>query len=217
MKFMQKAYDSTLNIILNGAINGVPGFMKSAYELAQDYKISYPNDLNKQIASLINNQCKISAISGGLSNIGGIITLPIALPANITSVLYLQLKMIAAIAVLCGYDPRNDRVKTILLLCLFTDSIKDICKKKGIDFTTKMGYQIINKIPGKVLKSINKAIGIKLLTKYGAKGFINLSKIVPVAGAVLAASLDFLSTKKIGDYTRKTFMYSMNSSLVYTN
>lgn len=199
--------EKALDILYSGAINGVPKFLDSAYELAEDYRDSYPNDLNKQISSLIRNQCMRSGASGFISNAGGVITLPIALPVNITSVLYIQLRMIAAIAILCGYSPKNDRVKTILLLCLIGDSIKNGLKKAGVKFTTKVGYKTISKIPGEVIKKINKTIGFRLLTKCGSKGIVNFAKLVPVAGAVVAGGFDFLFTKKVGNYTKNIFMF----------
>lgn len=123
--------------------------------------------------------------------------------------------MIATIAILCGYNPKNDRVKTILLLCLIGDSIAKVLKKAGIKFTTKVGYKIIGKIPGEVIKKINKTIGFRLLTKYGAKGIVNISKLVPIAGAVVTGGLDALSTNKIGNYTKNTFMFQDLDSFVY--
>lgn len=39
--------------------------------------------------------------------------LPVAIPANISSVLYIQLRMIAAIAIMSGHDVKDDKVRTL--------------------------------------------------------------------------------------------------------
>lgn len=55
MKLIKQSIDKALEVIYDGALNGVPGFIDSAYELAEDYKVTYPNDLNKQVSALIKN------------------------------------------------------------------------------------------------------------------------------------------------------------------
>ena len=47
-----------------------------------------------------------------MTNIGGVATLPVAIPANITGVAIVQIRMVAAIAHLRGYDLNDNRVRT---------------------------------------------------------------------------------------------------------
>ena len=91
---------STINQILDcsydKAINGVPG-LGTAVEIAE----SYMNEQNLPIDSansLIRWQVTKCATSGFVTGLGGLITLPVSIPANITSVLYIQTRMIGAIA-----------------------------------------------------------------------------------------------------------------------
>lgn len=55
--------------------------------------------------------------------------MPVAIPANITSVLYVQIRMIAAIAIMGGYNLRDDRVKSLVYVCLVASSTADVVKK----------------------------------------------------------------------------------------
>src|SRR4029453_1712251 len=48
----------------------------------------------------------------------GIAALPVAIPANITGVAIVQVRMVAAIAHLRGYDLDDHRVPTPLVMCL---------------------------------------------------------------------------------------------------
>src|SRR5690606_27432371 len=91
------------------AVNGVPG-LDSAQELADSY-MQKGDCRIEQANSLIRWQNAKAGTSGFLSGLGGIITMPVTLPANITSVLYVQIRMIAAIAHMGGYDVRDDQVK----------------------------------------------------------------------------------------------------------
>lgn len=50
------------------------------------------------------------------------------LPANITSVMYVQLRMCCAIAKMAGYDIHSDQVQTLIYACLTGSAISDILK-----------------------------------------------------------------------------------------
>ncbi|WP_443867948.1 hypothetical protein [Megasphaera sp.] len=97
-----------LDISYDKALNGVAG-MKGAVDLAADY-MAHGGDLEAQVDALINNQIIKCGTSGFLTSLGGFITLPVALPANVASVIYMQMQMIAAIARMGGYDLHDDRV-----------------------------------------------------------------------------------------------------------
>ena len=64
---------------------------------------------------------------------------------------------------------------------------------------------MIKKIPGEVLKRINQAVGFRLVTKFGQKGVVNLGKMIPVAGALIGAGVDTVSTQVIANHARSVF------------
>ena len=57
----------------------------------------------------------------------------------------------------------------------------------------------------KILGKINKAVGFKLVTKFGTQGVINLVKIIPFVSGVISASTDAIATNTIGKIAKKTF------------
>ncbi|WP_419236289.1 hypothetical protein ACN09D_02895 [Serratia fonticola] len=73
-----------------------------------------------------------------------------------------------------------------------------------------MGMQLtrsaIRSVSGEVIKTINRAVGFRLLTKFGQKGSINLVKLVPLAGGIVGGALDSISTNIIGNIARQTFI-----------
>lgn len=50
--------------------------------------------------------------SGFFTGFGGLITLPVALPANVTRILYVQMRMIASLAYMAGLNVHDDSVQT---------------------------------------------------------------------------------------------------------
>jgi hypothetical protein len=187
------------------ALNGLPQMSKGVAELAKEYQSKYATP---KIAAnqLVKNQILKCGTSGFITGIGGLITLPVAIPANIGSVLYIQLRMIAAIAYLGGYDPKDDAVQTMAYLCLVGDAATNVIKHAGIRVGNRVALNALKKLPGKVLIRINQKVGMLLLTKFGTKGVINLVKVIPIAGGVVSAGVDVASTRLIAKQAIKTFI-----------
>jgi uncharacterized protein (DUF697 family) len=138
--------------------------------------------------------------------LGGLITLPIAIPANIASVIYVQLRMIAAIAHIGGYDVSADQVKTLAYMCLCGSGAIDIAKDVGIQIGTKLTQAAIKRISGETIKAINQKVGFRLATKFGEKGVVNLGKAVPIIGGLIGGTVDSVSTNTIGNIARNAFI-----------
>lgn len=152
----QEAISQALDWAYDKAVNGVAG-LDSAEELAASYmKSGTPLE---QANSLIRFQNVKAGASGFVAGLGGIITLPVTLPANITSVLYVQIRMIAAIAHLSGHDLRDDRVKTLVYSCLVANSAKEVLKNLGVTLGNKLAMSAVQSISGKTLIEINKKVG----------------------------------------------------------
>lgn len=186
------------------AVNGIPGL-----DTAQDLAESYMRKGDCRIAqanSLIRWQNTKAGTSGFLAGLGGIITMPVALPANITSVIYVQIRMIAAIAHMGEHDLQDDQVKSLVYVCLTGNSAKEIMKSAGITIGTKLTTSAIRSISGKTITAINKKVGFRLLTKFGQKGAINLGKAVPIVGGLIGGSFDSITTNTIGNIARDTFI-----------
>ncbi|MCQ2011660.1 EcsC family protein [Sporolactobacillus sp. STSJ-5] len=186
------------------SINGLPG-TDTAYDLAQNYLLKY-GSVDKAINKLIQWQNTKSATAGFLTGLGGLITLPVAIPADVASVTYVQIRMVAAIAVMRNYDIRDDQVKTFVFLALTGNSVSEILKNAGIKTATQLGKQAIKKVPIEIIKAINKAVGFRLVTKFGEKGIVNLGKAVPLLGGVVGGTMDGMSTNIIGRTAKKIFV-----------
>lgn len=200
-----------LNAVYSKALDGIPKVSRSVDELAADYlsKNESPEKAAKELAKAQIAKC---GTSGFITGLGGVVTLPIAIPANISSVLYVQLRMIAAIARIGGYDTKSDQVQTMVYMCLTGAAIADFIKDAGIRAGEKTLEAAIRKIPGEALKRINNKIGFRFITKFGEKGVVNLGKLVPVMGGVIGGSMDVATTVVISKNAIKVFIKNENPS-----
>lgn len=196
MKALDYAYEK--------AVNGVPGF-DTAEEMAQDYMYSN-GDKVKSANSLIRWQVSKAGTSGFVTGLGGIIFMPVSIPANLASVIYIQIRMIAAIAIMGGHDLKDDKVKSLVYMCMAGNAAKDIIKDIGIVVGQKLTVTMIKNISGKTISSINQKVGFRLLTKFGQTGAVNIGKAVPFIGGFIGGTFDGVSTNVIGNIARNTFI-----------
>lgn len=190
------------------AINGVPG-LDSAQDIANDVS-QREGTLIDKVNSLIKWQNAKAGTSGFVTGLGGLLSLPITLPVNITSVMYVQIRMVTAIAIMGGYNVKDDRIRTLVYSCIAANTVAEVAKDFGLSLSNKLLIKAIEKIPTEVIKRINQAIGFKLLTKFGQKGVVNLGKTIPFIGGIINATLDVVATNTIGNIARDTFILIKN-------
>lgn len=197
MKVLDKLYDQS--------IHGIAKVSPPIEVLANDY-LQKSKDIEHAGKEFIKYQVVKCTTSGFITGLGGLITLPVAIPANIGSVLYVQMRMIACLAYMGGYDTNSDQVQTLVYACLAGISVDQIVKQVGIQFGTKFTMAMVKKIPGTVLTKINQKVGFRFITKFGTKGLINIGKAVPVVGGVIGGGFDFAETSAIANRSYKMFI-----------
>lgn len=190
MKLLDACYEKCLD--------GIPKVSPSVADLAADY-LSKHSDKEDACRAMLRNQIIKCTTSGALSGLGGIVSMPVAIPANIGSVLYVQMRMIACVAYLADYDLDSDQTQTFVYACLAGVAVNELLKQTGVKFGIKFANSMIKKIPGTVLTKINQKVGFRFITKFGSKGLVNLGKLVPGVGAVVGGGLDLIETKIIAN------------------
>ena len=196
MKILDSCYEKCLN--------GIPKISPSVEEMANDYLKKYKTK-EEACKAMIRNQITKCATSGFITGFGGFITMPVTLPANITSVIYVQMRMIACTSYMAGFDLDSDQTQTFVYACLAGVAVNNVMKQASIKFGVKFANGLIKKIPGKVLTKINQKVGFRFVTKFGTKGIINLGKLIPGVGAVIGGGLDLVETKIIAERSYKWF------------
>lgn len=197
MKMLDTCYDK--------ALHGINKVSPPIEQFANEY-VRKAKDPQKAAKIMLKNQIAKCTTSGFITGFGGVVTLPVSIPANIGSVLYVQIRMIACTAYLAGYDLNADQVQTFIYACLAGVSVNGVVKNAGIKVGVKVAEKAIQKIPGKALTKINQKIGFRFITKMGEKGIVNLGKMIPGVGAVINGGLDFAETKIIADRAYKMFL-----------
>ncbi|QWR77476.1 EcsC family protein [Candidatus Magnetomonas plexicatena] len=186
------------------SVNGLPG-LDTAEEFARNYSCG-SGSIESKAKRLVNIQTAKAGVSGFVTGIGGIITLPVAIPANLGSILYLQIRMIAAVAVMGGHDIRTDEIKSLVYLCLCGSASANIMKDLGLLITNRPMVSAVKGISRMTITKINQGVGFRLLTRFGQGGLVNIVKAAPLVGGIIGGIVDAITTKATGKFAINYFL-----------
>jgi EcsC protein family len=157
------------------------------------------------IDAVVRQHVKIGAAGGFVTGIGGLVTLPVALPVNVAEFYLLATRMVAAIACLRGYDLRQPEVRSAVLLALVGADADDLLKRAGLTNSGRLAGLAAERLPGPALMMVNKGVGFRLLSQIGRKGLPRFGKAVPIVGGAVGAGIDVLLLRRIADHARHEF------------
>jgi uncharacterized protein (DUF697 family) len=184
--------------ILDRGLEGVPPLISSE-ALAAEYSADGSYATTRQrIAALIRWEATKNFATGFATGVGGLATLPVAIPAALLASWALQARLAGAIAALHGHSIKEDRVRSLVLLAILGDAAKDVVKEVGVKVGTRLTANAIKAVPGRVLFQINRLVGMRLLTKAGQRSVVSLAKAIPFAGGVVGGSFDAAGCVAVG-------------------
>ncbi|MGX5653317.1 EcsC family protein [Geodermatophilus nigrescens] len=185
---------------------GIDGFgpFKHADESARE--ALQGRTAEEAVRVLVRNHVGMAAAQGFVTNVGGLMTLPISLPANVGAAYLVQTHLAASIASVHGHDLHSEQMRSAVLLCLLGNAGTEVLKKAGVTVGQKASTQLIKRIPVSVIREINKKAGFALVSKFGTKrAVVPLVKGVPIVGGVIGGGFDAVATRAVGAFAEKTF------------
>ena len=195
----QDKFTETLNTIYEKTIGWMAGTWDSpAKKMADHYMKKHNNDPTKAAQALVTTQKVKTFSTGFIYSLGGLPALPLTLPADLTSALFIEIRMIAAVAIIGGYNPDAKEVRTLIFLCLIWGNIKKGLKSMWIQAWKETVKAVIKKMPVKVMAEVNKKIWIQLFTKIGAKWAAWTTKWLPLVGGFIGWGMNAFFTDQVG-------------------
>lgn len=195
---------SMLRTILQLAIDGV-GPLPGARQAAQRTLVNR-GEVEAAIDALATEHVALAGAQGFVSNLGGLATLAVSIPANITGVAVVQVRMVAAIAHLRGYDLDDQRVRTAVLACLLSSKeVDDLVAKKTLP-TSPMGIATAPVADPALEKTVAVQVVNLLMGQVAGKKLPTLvAKRIPLLGGGIGAGTDGYTTWQVGRYARRQF------------
>ena len=188
---------------------GIDG--KGPFDSAQriaDLAMAEHSEAERAIDAMVRSHLKLAAAGGFVTSLGGFVTLPIALPANVLGFYLVATRMVAAMAATRGYDLRRPEVRSAVLLALVGADADDLLRKlpplSGVS-TGRLANLAVQRLPGPALMAVNKGVGFRLVSQVGKKSLTRFGKAVPLVGGVVGAGVDTFLLKRIADHARREF------------
>jgi len=189
-----------LRQVLEIAIDGY-GRLPSAKSAAARHLQKQAGSADEAISSIIDHHVRLASAQGFVTNIGGLAMLPIAIPANITGVATVQVRMVAAIAHLRGYDLNDNRVRTALVMCLMGGEQVAEHIAEGTLPTSPLAVATAPIFDPELDRLVAEEVLTDLAARIGGKNVaLAIVKRVPLMGGGVSAVMDGIATYQIGRY-----------------
>ncbi|MET8631639.1 EcsC family protein [Streptomyces sp. NPDC004680] len=196
---------ATLVEQLRKVVDGGVGPLSGSRSYAEARATSY-DDPEKAIRRITNETTVMVGTAGFVTGLGGLIALPVTLPANIAGQAILNARLVGAIAHLRGWDLQDELVRHAILITIAGGSPNAVLAGFGVKVTQKLAETAIQRLPIEVLRAINKKVGFMLVAKYGTKrSMVTLTKLVPGIGGVVGGTVDAAFTRVVARLAKKAF------------
>ncbi|HET9873539.1 MAG TPA: hypothetical protein VFP89_13220 [Propionibacteriaceae bacterium] len=191
-----------LRRVLEIAIDGV-GKLPSAKSVAAKQMERHGGSVEAAIDAIIDSHVRLGSAQGFVTNLGGVATLPMAVPANVTGTAVIQVRMIAAIAHLRGYDLSDNRVRTALVMCLLGGEEIGRLIARGTLPTSPMAVATAPVFDPDLDRRVAEEVVTDLLGRVGGKNLaLVVTKRVPLVGGGIGAVMDGFATRQLGKYAK---------------
>ncbi|GAB3244979.1 EcsC family protein [Nocardioides dilutus] len=191
---------------LHRAIVGV-GPLPPAAHAAEAQLKEQKGHRERAVHEVIENHVRYAGAQGFVTNIGGIVTMALTIPANVSGLALIQCRMIAGIAHLRGYDLDDPRVRNAILTCLLgEDTVNSMIKQRKLP-APPMALATAPVNDPDLDRILSAEVASELITKVAGKRLaITVGRRVPIVGGVVGLSADAYSTWRIGRYADRELL-----------
>ena len=195
---------------LDRAIHGV-GPLPGAAAAAETQLREQGGDVERAVHEVIENHVRYAGAQGFLTNLGGVVTAAVAIPANITGLALVQCRMIAGIAHLRGYDLDDPRVRNAILTCLLGAERVDTLLRSQVLPAPPMALATAPVADRELDRRITTEVGSEIVARMTGKRLaVTVGRRVPVVGGVVGMGADGYATWRIGRYADRELLPRAN-------
>ncbi len=189
--------------VLDRAIDGL-GPLPSAQKSADARLVDADGDVDQAVERLVRNHTALAGAQGFVTNLGGVATLAVSVPANVVGVTLVQAHLVASIAALRGYDLTDARVRNAILACMLGEDAVDDLVRSGKLPTSPMALATSPVHDPEVDRIVTREVTTELVTRTAGRRAVTLvGRRVPVLGGAVGAGSDGWATWQVGQYAAR--------------
>ncbi|HSK33725.1 MAG TPA: EcsC family protein [Propionicimonas sp.] len=201
-----------LRTIIEFAINGNTAFPGAKTTAARSLQAK--GEREAAIDSIVMQHIGLASAQGFLTSVGGLLTLPVGLPANLAGLAVLSVRMIGSIAHLRGYDVDDRRVRAALTLAMLGDDEVRRLVTEGKIPTTPLVIATSPMFDADLERKISERVMGSLAGRMGGKHLaVVVVRRIPLVGGGVGAAVDGWLTFGLGAYAKREFIARHQASI----
>jgi len=191
---------------LHRAITGV-GPLPPAADAADKQRRQHGGHVDRAIHDVIENHVRYAGAQGFVTNLGGLVTAAVTIPANIAGLALIEARMIAGIAHLRGYDLADPRVRNAVLTCMLgEDEVDNLVRRRKLP-APPMAIATAPTYDPDLDRIVSAHVASDMITRVAGKRLaITVGRRVPVVGGLVGAGADGFSTWRTGRYAERELL-----------
>jgi hypothetical protein len=191
---------------LHRAIAGV-GPLPPAARAADAQLREQKGDVDRAIHEVIENHVRYAAAQGFATNLGGLVTMAVMVPANITGLTLIQCRMVAGIAHLRGYDLDDPRVRNAILMTMLGEDVVNALVKKRKLPAPPMALATAPVNDPDLDRIISAEVAAELVSRVAGKRLAaTVGRKIPIAGGFIGLGADAYVTWRVGRYADRELL-----------
>jgi len=201
-----------LRSIIEFAINGNSAFPGAKTTAARSLQVK--GEREAAIDSIVMQHIGLASAQGFLTSVGGLLTLPVGLPANLAGLAVLSVRMIGSIAHLRGYDVDDRRVRAALTLAMLGDDEVRRLVSEGKLPTTPLVIATSPMFDADLERKISERVMGSLAGRMGGKHLaVVVVRRIPLVGGGVGAAVDGWLTFGLAAYAKREFIARHQASI----
>ncbi len=195
---------------LTRAISGA-GPLPPAAEAADKQLAEQHGDVERAVHEVIENNVRLAGAGGFVTNLGGLVTATLTVPANITGLAVIQCRMVAGIAHLRGYDLEDPRVRNAVVVCLLgEDHVARMVRQRRLPGTPRVLATAPARDPEEratMDHAVSREVAAGLIERVVGKRMAStVARRMPVVGGFVGAGTDGFQTWQVGRYADRELL-----------
>lgn len=198
--------------IIEFAINGNTAFPGAKTTAARSLQAK--GEREAAIDSVVLQHIGLASAQGFLTSVGGLITLPVGLPANIAGLAVLGVRMIASIAHLRGYDVDDRRVRAALTMAMLGDDEIRRLIADGKLPTSPLAIATAPVFDAALERRISERVMGSLAGRISGKHLmVVVVRRIPLVGGGVGTAVDGWLTFGLAAYAKREFIPRYQASI----
>ncbi len=121
----------------------------------------------------------------------------VGIPSDLAVTLYSQVKLSSALFAIYAVESTNKSIPLVLAVAAGV-SMAELANYLGVNVAKHTVEKALMAVPSKVFIDINRAIGIKLISRTSEKTLLNVAKILPIFSSVASGTVNAVMMNACG-------------------